>query len=171
MATATLQQTPEQVKLYHSRIDLPEDVRRQIIPALQTTLFATIDLKWQIKQAHWNVKGPDFIALHKLFDELSVEIDEYADETAERITALAGHAIGNIRRGAQGSPLGELRDDVNQAMELLGQVSDRYSEYAKLLRENINLAEDLEDKGSADLFTGISRQVDQRLWFLEAHLN
>ena len=94
-------------KLYATRIDLPVEVRTQIIAILGTTLATTLDLKTQIKQAHWNVKGLDFYQLHLLFDELAVEIEEYVDMVAERVTALGGTPLGTARVAAANSVLPE----------------------------------------------------------------
>ncbi len=94
-------------KLYSTRIDLPVDVRTQIIAILGKTLATTLDLKTQIKQAHWNVKGLDFYQLHLLFDELAGEIEEYVDMVAERITALGGTPLGTARVAAANSLLSE----------------------------------------------------------------
>jgi starvation-inducible DNA-binding protein len=170
MANATAKKTGKALTLYPSRIDLAQDIRETAIPCLQEALYAAIDLHWQIKQAHWNVKGKDFIGLHNLFDELAAEVNLQADELAERITSLAGHALGNVRRAAERTPLGELADDAHQAMDLVQKLVDRYAEYGELLRNHIDTTDEAGDAGTADLFTGLSRQVDMRLWFLQAHL-
>ena len=75
-------------KLYPTRIDLPEKIRWEVVSILNQTLATTLDLKTQVKQAHWNVKGLNFYQLHLLFDEMASELEEYIDTIAERITAL-----------------------------------------------------------------------------------
>jgi len=86
--------------LYSTRIDIPEMLRTQVIELLNQTLASTLDLKTQVKQAHWNVKGKDFYQLHELFDEIAAEVEEFIDLVAERITALGGYALGTARIAA-----------------------------------------------------------------------
>lgn len=162
--------TKDRVRLHPSRIDLPAEVRQQVIPQLQQALFAAIDLRWQVKQAHWNIKGPNFVGMHELLDKLADEIDEHADELAERMTALAGQPIGNIRQAAQQTPLNSNPDDINYINDVVAAVADRYAEFARLVRQSIEVCDEAGDADTADLFTGISRNVDMRLWFLEAHV-
>ena len=157
-------------KLYATRIDLPVEVRTQIIAILGTTLATTLDLKTQIKQAHWNVKGLDFYQLHLLFDELAGEIEEYVDMVAERITALGGTPLGTARVAAANSVLPEYPLDAVTGIDHVTALSDRYGVYAAHVRTAIADTADLGDADTSDLYTEISRNIDKRLWFLEAHL-
>ena len=157
-------------KLYATRIDLPVEVRTQIIAILGTTLATTLDLKTQIKQAHWNVKGLDFYQLHLLFDELAGEIEEYVDMVAELITALVGTPLGTARVAAANSVLPEYPLDAVTGIDHVTALSDRYGVYAAHVRTAIADTADLDDADTSDLYTEISRNIDKRLWFLEAHL-
>ena len=91
--------------LHHTQNDLPAQTRTSMIPILNARLADTIDLLHQAKQAHWNVKGRNFIALHKLFDEIAEAADEHMDLIAERAVQLGGTAQGTIQIGAQRSDL------------------------------------------------------------------
>lgn len=162
--------TVSKQKLYATRIDLPEDIRAKVIEILNQTLAATLDLKTQTKQAHWNVKGMDFYQLHLLFDEMAGELEEYTDLVAERVTALAGTAMGTARIAATESILPEYALDAVSGVEHITALADRYGLYAKHLREAIDTTDGLGDADTADLYTEISRAIDKRLWFLEAHL-
>lgn len=162
--------TVSKQKLYATRIDLPEDLRAKVVSLLNQTLAATLDLKTQTKQAHWNVKGMDFYQLHLLFDEMAGELEEYTDLVAERVTALAGTAMGTARIAAEESILPEYAFDAVSGAEHVAALADRYSLYAKHLREAIDSTDGLGDADTADLYTEISRAIDKRLWFLEAHL-
>jgi starvation-inducible DNA-binding protein len=162
--------TVSKQKLYATRIDLSEDLRAKVIEILNQTLAATLDLKTQTKQAHWNVKGMDFYQLHLLFDEMAGELEEYTDLVAERVTALAGTAMGTARIAATESILPEYAFDAVSGAEHITALADRYSLYAKHLREAIDTTDGLGDADTADLYTEISRTIDKRLWFLEAHL-
>lgn len=162
--------TVSKSKLYTTRIDIPEDIRVKEVEILNQTLAATLDLKTQTKQAHWNVKGMDFYQLHELFDEMASELEEYVDMVAERVTALGGVALGTARIAAAESILPEYALDAVTGAEHVTALADRYGIYAKHLREAIDSTEELGDADTADLYTEISRTIDKRLWFLEAHL-
>lgn len=155
---------------YPTRIDLPLDTREPVAAMLNTTLAATTDLRTQTKQAHWNVKGKDFYQLHLLFDEMAGELEDYADMVAERVTALAGTAMGTVRIAASESILPEYDFDAVGGMEHVTALADRYAAYATHLRESIDKADELGDQDTNDLYVEISRTIDKRLWFLEAHL-
>jgi len=162
--------TSNKTSFYPTRIDLPLDTRKPVVDMLNGTLAATTDLKTQTKQAHWNVKGTDFYQLHLLFDEMATELEDFSDLVAERITALAGTAMGTVRMAASNSILPEYDFDAVGSMEHVAALADRYAAYAKHLREGIAKADELGDMDTSDLYTEISRTIDKRLWFLEAHL-
>jgi starvation-inducible DNA-binding protein len=162
--------TVSKQKLYSTRIDLAEDIRVKVTEILNQTLAATLDLKTQTKQAHWNVKGMDFYQLHELFDEMATELEEYVDMVAERVTALGGVAMGTARIAAAESILPEYALDAVSGAEHVTALADRFGAYAKHVREAIDSTNDLGDADTADLYTEISRTIDKRLWFLEAHL-
>ena len=165
MTTAT-----KETKAYHSKIDLGEDLRKKVVAKLQITLAATADLTSQVKQAHWNVKGSRFYQLHIFFDETYNEINEFIDLVAERITALSGYAHGTVRMSAKASPLPEYPDGITCGEKHLEALVERYAIYCKHVRENIDATANLGDATTSDMYTEISRAVDKRLWFLEAHL-
>ncbi len=156
-------------KLYKSRIDLPEATRKEMSELLNETLAATLDVWSQVKQAHWNVKGKDFYQLHLLFDQVAGELYEYIDLVAERITSIGSTAHGTIRMAAHVTPLPEYPLDAVNGKEHLTAVAERLAAYGKHVRAGIDKTDDL-DKDTADLYTEISRTVDLRLWFIEAHL-
>lgn len=157
-------------RFYPTRIDLSTEVRSQVAEILNQSLAATLDLKTQTKQAHWNVKGMDFYQLHELFDEMAGELEEYVDMVAERVTALGGTAMGTARVAASESILPEYPFDAITGEEHVTALAERFSAYAKHVREAIDTTDDLGDADTADLYTEISRTIDKRLWFLEAHL-
>lgn len=156
--------------LYKTRIDMPEADRVKTIEILNKTLAATLDLKTQVKQAHWNVKGWDFYQLHLLFDEIAGEIEEYTDLFAERITTLGGYANGTARDAAQNSVLPEYPHDAIGSVEHLNALAERMAQFAKLVRDAIARTADLGDATTSDVYTEVSRTIDKRLWFIEAHL-
>jgi starvation-inducible DNA-binding protein len=152
-----------------TRIDLARSTRGKMIDLLNQQLADTFDLFSQTKQAHWNVKGMQFIALHELFDKLAEEVEDYTDELAERATALSGTAQGTARMAAKASTLKEF-PSVTDGRAVVAALADRYAALAKTTRAAIDVASKEGDADTADLFTEISRGLDKWLWFLEAHL-
>lgn len=150
--------------------DLPDNTRKAMIALLNARLADAIDLRLSIKQAHWNVKGPTFIALHELFDQIQARVDTYVDDIAERAVALGGVVAGTAQAAVKGSKLEPYPTDVTAEKEHVKLLSARMSAFGKLAREAINAADEAGDKDTADLFTGVSRQMDKDLWFVEAHL-
>ena len=162
--------TLEKLVLYPTRIDLSLETRQTVIALLSTTLATTLDLQTQAKQAHWNVKGLDFLQLHELFDDMATELGDFVDLVAERITALGGVALGTARVAAAKSLIEEYPLDASSGPEHLAALADRLAIYAKHVREGIGQADSAGDEDTADLYTEVSRTIDKRLWFLEAHL-
>jgi starvation-inducible DNA-binding protein len=152
------------------RIDLPDNTRKAMIALLNARLVDAIDLRLAVKQAHWNVKGPTFIALHELFDQIQARIDGFVDDIAERATALGGQAGGTIQVVSAGSTLAPYPADITAQADHIAAVADRLAAFGKLAREAISAADEADDKDTADLFTGVSRAIDKDLWLVEAHL-
>jgi starvation-inducible DNA-binding protein len=149
--------------------DLPETVRSRVIDVLNARLADAIDLQTQCKQAHWNVKGPNFIALHKLFDEVNEDVEEYVDLLAERAVQLGGVADGTARSVAKRSTLAEYGAKGPDPRDHVQALSSALASFGKTVRAAIAQTDDLGDADTADVFTEISRGTDQWLWFVEAH--
>jgi starvation-inducible DNA-binding protein len=149
--------------------DLPERVRAEAIALLNQQLADALDLHLQAKQAHWNVKGPNFIALHELFDEVEEELEEHADDIAERAVALGGTAYGTARTTAKRSGLAEYPLEISSGKEHVAALSAALAAFGKSARAAIDAAAALGDADTADLFTEVSRGVDKLLWKVEAH--
>jgi starvation-inducible DNA-binding protein len=154
-----------------TRIDIKPKLRETMAGLLNQQLADTLDLYTQVKQAHWNVKGPNFIALHELFDKLAEDLEDPVDDIAERITALGGVARGTARIAAQQSRLPEFPRGRIDGMAAVAALADRYAGLAASTRGAIETAGKAGDADTSDLFTGISRGLDKALWFLEAHLD
>jgi starvation-inducible DNA-binding protein len=154
-----------------TRNDLPDNARKAMVALLNARLADAIDLRLAIKQAHWNVKGPNFIALHELFDQIQARVDVFVDDIAERGVALGGLVAGTSQTVAKSSQLEAYPTDVTDEKAHLKALADRLAAFGKLARAAIDAADEAGDKDTADLFTGVSRQIDKDLWFIEAHLN
>lgn len=150
--------------------DLPEAKRQKSTALLNERLSDLIDLGLQAKQAHWNVKGLQFIALHELFDSVHEQTEEFVDEVAERLVALGGIAEGTIGAVNSRTKLPAYPTSITGWREHVEALSTALATAGKHIRAAIDQADELGDAGTADLFTGISRQLDQKLWFVESHL-
>lgn len=156
--------------MHKTKIDIPEASREKLVGILNQSLADASDLKSQAKQAHWNVKGMNFIALHELFDQVSTEVETHIDDIAERITTLGGTAMGTIRVAAQSSSLSEYPLEISDGAAHVDALSNALSDFGKKVRQNIDVTDELGDADTADLYTGISRAIDKLLWFVEAHI-
>jgi starvation-inducible DNA-binding protein len=154
-----------------TRNDLHAKVRTAATKLLNARLADALDLESAAKQAHWNVKGPQFISLHKLFDELHSNVEEHVDTIAERITALGGVALGTVQAATRASSLEPYPEDISEGADHLEALADRLADFGKKARTAIEQAAKLGDADTADLFTAVSRDADKFLWFLEAHLH
>jgi starvation-inducible DNA-binding protein len=149
-------------RTFRTSIDLSPDTRAGAIALLNARLADCFDLYSQLKQAHWNVKGMDFIQLHELFDEIAESVLGYVDDIAERGVELGGYAAT--------SSLPEYDTNATGGHAHLEAVVERVALFGKLVRDGIDESNKLDDADTADLFTEISRALDKHLWFLEAHL-
>jgi starvation-inducible DNA-binding protein len=161
---------PKENSMRQSKIDIKHNVREPMIALLNARLADAIDLRTHLYQAHWNIKGPNFIALHKMLDEMGAAVEAQIDETAERITALGGTALGTAISVAQNSSLPKYPIDAQAADQHLRALQVSFSTYGAGARAGIDHADEAGDKDTADLFTQTSREVDKFLWFIEAHL-
>ncbi|MEM7336944.1 MAG: DNA starvation/stationary phase protection protein Dps [Chloroflexota bacterium] len=157
-------------KMHETSIDMPIDTREKMVALCNQQLANIFDLYSQTKQAHWNVKGMHFEALHVLFDKMADSVFPFGDEIAERTTALGGTALGTVQMAAKASELPDFPDNIFAGETMLSIVVERWAQFAASSRAAISQAEEVNDMVTADLFTGISAEVDKLLWFAEAHL-
>jgi starvation-inducible DNA-binding protein len=156
--------------MHNTKIDLALDRREQLVGLLNDRLADAADLKSQAKQAHWNVKGMNFIALHELFDQVATAAEAQTDLIAERITTLGGTAYGTVRQAAQKSSLSEYPLEITDGTAHVDALSSALADFGKKVRSDIDRAAKIGDQDTADLLTEISRETDKNLWFVEAHI-
>jgi len=157
--------------MFDTRNDLPAGTRTQVIEILNARLADAIDLGTQAKHAHWNVKGPDFIALHELFDKVAESVEDQIDTLAERVTALGGVAHGTLASVARTTSLRPYPQEISEGLSHVEALSAALAQFGAKVRAAIAATAELGDAGTSDLFTGVSRENDKSLWFLEAHLH
>ena len=148
----------------------PSNAKKVAIETLNARLADGIDLALAVKQAHWNLKGPQFIAVHLMLDGFRKELDGFNDDMAERAVQLGGTALGTTQVVAQSSKLAAYPTDVYAIADHLAALIDRYATFANAVRENIDEVDEAGEPDTADLLTGLSRAVDKQLWFIEAHV-
>jgi starvation-inducible DNA-binding protein len=156
--------------MFKTKNDLPEASRAKLVELLNARLADCTDLQTQTKQAHWNVKGPNFIALHELFDKVNEAVEDYVDEIAERAVQLGGVAEGTARTVAKRSALPEYPMGAVDGRSHVDALSSALAAFGKSARRAIDEADELGDRDTADIFTEVSRGIDKWLWFVEAHL-
>jgi starvation-inducible DNA-binding protein len=152
-----------------TRNDLNDNAKKTSIGVLQGCLADSIDLYNATRHAHWNVKGPHFGALHVLFENFYTQLAPDIDELAERLVQLGGTAMGATQAVAGSTRLPPYPTDIKAGMDHVKALLDRYCHVAKALREGIDQTDEAGDADSADLLTGLSRNIDKAVWMLEAH--
>ncbi|MFO0841967.1 MAG: DNA starvation/stationary phase protection protein Dps [Gemmataceae bacterium] len=156
--------------MHRTKNDLPKDRRVELVKLLNDRLADVVDLHLQAKQAHWNVRGPNFIALHELFDKVAEEAEEHADLIAERAAALGGPSDGTAQVVVKKTTLSPYPLNIASGHDHVEALSSALAAFGKQAREAIDKATQLGDADTADLFTEVSRETDKNLWFVEAHL-
>src|SRR6516162_711970 len=141
--------------MFKTKNDIPEATRVKVVELLNARLADCIDLQTQCKQAHWNVKGPTFIALHELFDQVNEAVEDYVDDIAERAVQLGGVAEGTARKVSQRSGLAEYPAKAVDGRSHVEALSSALAEFAKAARKAIDQANDLGDQDTCDLFTEV----------------
>jgi starvation-inducible DNA-binding protein len=162
-------ETKEAATMYETENDIEQTRRSALIALMNQRLADAVDLQMQMKQAHWNVKGPHFIGLHELFDQIDEAVESYVDLIAERIVQLGGIAEGTARSAAARSRLEEYPLTIADGLAHVEAVAMALSTFGHEARNTIDEADGLGDADTADIFTEISRGIDKRLWFVEAH--
>jgi starvation-inducible DNA-binding protein len=156
--------------MHKTRNDLPKPTRVQMIELLNMRLADAIDLYNQVKQAHWNVKGMQFIALHELFDKICEAVEDGVDELAERAVQLGGVAEGTVQAVVKRTTLAPYPLELKAGRDHVDRLAKALAAYGKSLRAAIQTAADAGDADTSDLFTQLSRAADKQLWFVEAHI-
>src|SRR5882724_12561781 len=167
---AHMYQTKEETYMYTTKNDLPAMTRADVTVILNARLADSIDLMHQAKQAHWNVKGSSFMALHTLFDEVVDAAEDYMDLLAERVVKLGGTAEGTIQVATVRTGLKEYPLTLTEERDHVEALSSALAAYGEGVRRAIDQTDELGDRDTADTFTEISQGVDKYLWFVEAHL-
>ncbi|MET0404754.1 MAG: DNA starvation/stationary phase protection protein Dps [Cystobacter sp.] len=156
--------------MYRSPSPLPEQSRIVLVEQLNARLSDGLDLHSQIKVAHWNIKGPQFAALHPLFETFAVSLANHNDSVAERAVTLGGKAYGTSRHVAKTSRLADYPQETTRDLEHVKLLAERIEGFLAGLRESRKVSEQHQDTDTVDLFTGIITEFEKHAWFLRASL-
>lgn len=156
---------------FQSHVALADNIKQELVASLNVALATSIDLGYQVKQAHWNIKGPQFVARHELFDKLAQRVRGASDQLAERAATLGGYAEGTVRLTSKASKLPEYDLKASDGRAHIKALVDRYAVYTKTLRGFLEEAVEKGDPITADLYTEVARTAELDMWFLESHIN
>lgn len=148
---------------------LSENIRAQSAELLNKHLAAAIDLHGQVKQAHWNVRGAGFMAVHELFDDVAEAVETYSDMIAERTGGMGSTAFGTVQTATKRSFLVPYELGVADVSEHVFAVSASLAAFGQSVRDAAAEATVFGDANTADLLTEVSRGIDHQLWFVESH--
>jgi starvation-inducible DNA-binding protein len=151
----------------HNSLD--KKTRSASIDVLQDRLSDALDAWTHSKQAHWNVRGPAFIAIHELFDKVAASVEDSADDIAERLATLGGSPRGTAREVGRASSLKEYPLKISRESDHVAALSRSISTLATNCREAIDTTARLGDPVTADLFTRVAGELDKLVWFIESH--
>ena len=149
---------------------LPENSRNKVTNLLNDVLASCTDAMLNAKQAHWNVKGPHFIALHELFDDVFENLEEATDLIAERIVQLGGIAEGTAKVVTVKTQIKEYPLSIHDGHSHVEYLSNTLAKLGEIVRKGIDHCGEYGDVDAADILTEVSRGIDKYLWFVEAHL-
>lgn len=154
----------------NSPSQLPADVRKKLCDALRGVLTDGLDLHSQIKVAHWNIKGPQFAALHPLFDTFATDLAVHNDTIAERILTLGGLAVGTARHIAKNSRLADYPQEVTRDLEHVKLLAERIGTWLVGARACRDLAVEHKDDDTNSMLTDAVTMFEKHAWFLHATL-
>ncbi len=155
---------------WSTRNDLGDNAKETSVNTLQALLVDSIDLYNATRQAHWNLKGTNFIGLHEMLEGFYNDLNENSDMLAERAVLLGGVPNGTTQTLAGSTRLPPYPGDLLNSMDHLAELADRYAQVGKALRQGIEDTDEAGDTDTSDLLTELSRATDKKLWMLEAHL-
>jgi len=156
--------------MYKTPSNLSEAARTELVRSLNERLVDGLDLHSQIKVAHWNVRGPQFPALHPLFEQFATQLATYNDSIAERAVTLGGLVAGTTRQVAKTSRLPDYPTETMRDLDHVKLLAERFDIYLSGVRDTRSAAQKHGDEESVGLLTDVITDFEKNAWFLRATL-
>lgn len=128
-------------------------------------------LSQKVHTIHWNLKGNDFIPIHAKLDGFYDELQEFIDESAERLLMIGDRPVGNLNAMLEMTRLKELSNDDITSIDGFTVLIEDYNLLRTQALHIINLSDQENDPGTADLFTDIIRKVEKKLWMMNSYIS
>jgi starvation-inducible DNA-binding protein len=144
----------------------------EIAHSLNSLLADEHILYIKTRNAHWNVEGPDFLSIHRFFEEQYKQLEDIIDDVAERIRTIGHYAEATLTGFLRETHLSEKTRQENNSESFMKSLLEDHQAIIFYLRENIDrYANELKDAGTADFITGLLETHEKMAWMLRAHLN
>lgn len=157
-------------KMVPTALDMPTESRKKLAAILNQTLADLFDLKSHAKQAHWNLRGENFISYHKLADKIADEADASADMVAERCAQIGGYVYGLLSHAVKNTSVPTFPEDVSDEEDCMDALLESVSHICNSCREKIAATQELSDQATSDMYIDITRAFDKLAWMLNASL-
>lgn len=154
-----------------ANIGISEENLKAVALELNKALADLMVLYTKTRNYHWNVEGPDFMELHKFYEEQYSELEEAIDETAERIRVLGHYAQGRLSDFIKQTSLVEQEYTNDERTQLSNLLEDHETIIRNLRRLVNDFADKYKDVGSSDFVTELLRQHEKMAWMIRSYLN
>jgi starvation-inducible DNA-binding protein len=143
--------------------------RKRLADGLSRVLADSYTLYLKTHNFHWNVEGPNFRALHNLFEEEYTDLAQAVDDIAERIRTLGHHAPGSYTAFGK---LATIKEQTGHpaAQDMVRELAEDQDTIVASLRDVIKTARDVDDPATEDLAIARVQTHEKNAWMLRAHL-
>lgn len=152
-------------------IGLTDEQRQGVIRLLNQDLADLYLLLIKTKKYHWDVVGPQFMTLHKLWEGHYEALTENIDACAERVRALGGYPLGTAKSFLESATIKEHPGDLPTATEMVARLAVDHEQIIRSLRDHVNQCTNtFHDDGTADFLTGLMEEHEEMAWMLRSFI-